>query len=216
MASRRHAERIAQGKPETGTITLSAAHRSGRVIIEVADDGAGINREKVLRIAEEKGLVAPGSTLSPGDRQPPLHARLFLEGRGIGPVGPWRRSRRGAPRDPGARRARHHSIRCRDRDDVHHRPAADPRRPGRHAGRVRRRDDGSSPFGDPGDAPPVQRHDPCHRTNRTGRGQPRRADSDHRSRRGIRHHPARADQANAMFSFSWNARPDAVRRSPWT
>jgi two-component system chemotaxis sensor kinase CheA len=86
------AERIAQGKPETGTITLSAAHRSGRVIIEVSDDGAGINREKVLRIAEEKGLVAPGSTLSPGEIDNLLFTPGFsskdevsaLSGRGVG------------------------------------------------------------------------------------------------------------------------------------
>jgi two-component system chemotaxis sensor kinase CheA len=43
---------------------------------------------------------------------------------------------------------------------------------------------------DPRDAAPVQRNDPCHRPNRTGRGQPRRADSDHRPRRGLRCHPA--------------------------
>jgi two-component system chemotaxis sensor kinase CheA len=86
------AERRAQGKPETGTITLSAAHRSGRVIIEVSDDGAGINREKVLRIAEEKGLVAPGSTLSPGEIDNLLFTPGFsskdevsaLSGRGVG------------------------------------------------------------------------------------------------------------------------------------
>jgi two-component system chemotaxis sensor kinase CheA len=53
------AERIAQGKPETGTITLSAAHRSGRVIIEVSDDGAGINREKVLRSRRKRAWSRP-------------------------------------------------------------------------------------------------------------------------------------------------------------
>jgi two-component system chemotaxis sensor kinase CheA len=86
------AERSAQGKPETGTITLSAAHRSGRVIIEVSDDGAGINRDRVLRIAEEKGLVAPGSTLSPGEIDNLLFTPGFsskdevsaLSGRGVG------------------------------------------------------------------------------------------------------------------------------------
>lgn len=57
-------DRLAAGKPEEGTITLSASHRSGRVIIEVSDDGAGINREKVRKIAEERGLVSPESDLS--------------------------------------------------------------------------------------------------------------------------------------------------------
>ncbi len=52
-------DRVAQGKPAKGTIHLSAAHRSGRVLLEVSDDGAGINRERVLKSACERGLVAP-------------------------------------------------------------------------------------------------------------------------------------------------------------
>ncbi len=86
------AERDRAGKPETGTITLSAAHRSGRVIIEVRDDGAGINREKVRQIAEEKGLVATGASLSPGEIDNLLFTPGFsskdevsaLSGRGVG------------------------------------------------------------------------------------------------------------------------------------
>ena len=50
-------KRRAAGKPETGVITLSAAHRSGRVLIEIRDDGGGINRPRVLEIAKSKGLV---------------------------------------------------------------------------------------------------------------------------------------------------------------
>ena len=38
---------------------LTAVHRSGRVVIEIADDGAGINRKKVREIAVEKGLISP-------------------------------------------------------------------------------------------------------------------------------------------------------------
>jgi len=57
-------KRQAVGKPEEGTVTLSAEHRGGRIIIEVGDDGAGINRERVLQKAIERGLVAPQSTLS--------------------------------------------------------------------------------------------------------------------------------------------------------
>ncbi|MEQ1789258.1 MAG: chemotaxis protein CheA [Rickettsiales bacterium] len=49
--------RIAAGKPEEGTIHLSAEHRGGRIVIEIRDDGAGINRSKVLAKAKEKGLV---------------------------------------------------------------------------------------------------------------------------------------------------------------
>ncbi len=50
-------ERIAKGKPAKGTITLSAYNSSGEVIIVVADDGAGINPEKVLAKAEKNGLL---------------------------------------------------------------------------------------------------------------------------------------------------------------
>ena len=51
-------ERIARGKPEYGTITMSAAHQEGHVVIEVADDGNGLNKEKILNKAIEKGLLS--------------------------------------------------------------------------------------------------------------------------------------------------------------
>ncbi|PWC47708.1 chemotaxis protein CheA [Azospirillum sp. TSA6c] len=57
-------ERERVGKPRAGTVHLSAAHRSGRIVIEVTDDGRGINRAKVLSKAIEKGLVQPGASLS--------------------------------------------------------------------------------------------------------------------------------------------------------
>jgi two-component system chemotaxis sensor kinase CheA len=57
-------ERVAAGKPRMGTVHLSAAHRSGRIVIEVADDGRGIDRPRVLRKAQEKGLVPQGASLS--------------------------------------------------------------------------------------------------------------------------------------------------------
>ncbi|MGR3247892.1 MAG: chemotaxis protein CheA [Paracoccus sp. (in: a-proteobacteria)] len=65
-----------RGKPQEGTITLSAAHRSGRVQIEISDDGGGINRLKVRQIAEDKGLIAPGSNLTPSE----IDQLLFLPG----------------------------------------------------------------------------------------------------------------------------------------
>ncbi len=58
------AARVEAGKLAEGTVRLSAAHRSGRVIIEVSDDGAGINRPRVLAIAIAKGLVPADSVLS--------------------------------------------------------------------------------------------------------------------------------------------------------
>jgi two-component system chemotaxis sensor kinase CheA len=57
-------KRAAAGKPAEGVVRLTAAHRSGRIVIEVADDGGGINRERVKSIAIEKGLVAPEAALS--------------------------------------------------------------------------------------------------------------------------------------------------------
>jgi len=57
-------QRIAAGKPPEGAVRLAAAHRSGRVIIEVSDDGAGINRPRVLQKAIANGLVAPDAQLN--------------------------------------------------------------------------------------------------------------------------------------------------------
>jgi two-component system chemotaxis sensor kinase CheA len=48
--------RVAAGKPETGTLTLSAAHQSGNIVIEVIDDGAGLSRERILKKAREQNL----------------------------------------------------------------------------------------------------------------------------------------------------------------
>lgn len=57
-------EREAAGKSRQGTIQLSAEHRSSRIVIEVTDDGKGINRERVLAKAQDRGLVAQGAQLT--------------------------------------------------------------------------------------------------------------------------------------------------------
>ncbi len=49
-------DRLAAGKTEHGTITLSASHQGGSIVIEVRDDGRGLSREKILRKARERGL----------------------------------------------------------------------------------------------------------------------------------------------------------------
>jgi two-component system chemotaxis sensor kinase CheA len=54
-------KRLAAGKPEKGTITLSAAHQGGSIVVEVADDGAGLNREKILAKARERGIPVSDS-----------------------------------------------------------------------------------------------------------------------------------------------------------
>jgi two-component system chemotaxis sensor kinase CheA len=56
--------RRAAGKPEEGVLRVAALHRSGRIVIEITDDGAGINRPRVRAIAIEKGLIAPDAKLS--------------------------------------------------------------------------------------------------------------------------------------------------------
>nr|WP_225444346.1 chemotaxis protein CheA [Pseudomarimonas arenosa] len=53
------AERVAAGKSEAGTITLAASHQGGHIVIEVSDDGRGLNRDKILSKAIERGLSVP-------------------------------------------------------------------------------------------------------------------------------------------------------------
>ena len=68
--------RVAAGKPQQGEVRLSAAHKSGRVIIEVSDDGAGIDRARVKAIAIRRGLVAADAQLTDGE----IDNLLFLPG----------------------------------------------------------------------------------------------------------------------------------------
>ncbi len=56
--------RVAAGKPAKGTLRLNAYHDSGSIVIEVADDGGGLKKEKILRKAIERGIVGPGQNLS--------------------------------------------------------------------------------------------------------------------------------------------------------
>jgi two-component system, chemotaxis family, sensor kinase CheA len=84
-------ERRAKGKPENGTITLSASHQGGSILIEVRDDGKGLSREKLLSKAREKGIEAP-DTLSDTDVWNLIMAPGFstaevvtdVSGRGVG------------------------------------------------------------------------------------------------------------------------------------
>ncbi|RZI18502.1 chemotaxis protein CheA [Pseudomonas orientalis] len=56
--------RQAAGKPTKGHLSLNAYHDSGSIVIEIADDGAGLNRERILQKAQERGLVASGAVLT--------------------------------------------------------------------------------------------------------------------------------------------------------
>ncbi len=68
--------RAAAGKPEEGVVRLSAEHRGGRIVIELSDDGRGINREKVKAKAIEKGLIPPNAVLNDDE----IDNLIFLPG----------------------------------------------------------------------------------------------------------------------------------------
>ncbi len=57
-------ERVAAGKPETGIIELNAFHKGGNIIIEIKDDGAGFNKERIKAKAVERGLISSDEQLS--------------------------------------------------------------------------------------------------------------------------------------------------------
>ncbi|XTQ96043.1 chemotaxis protein CheA [Xanthomonas sacchari] len=83
--------RRAAGKDETGTITLAASHQGGHIVIEVSDDGAGLNRNRILAKAAERGIAVPDN---PSDAQvwdlifapgfSTADAVTDLSGRGVG------------------------------------------------------------------------------------------------------------------------------------
>jgi len=84
-------ERIAKGKNPQGTITLRAAHQGGNIVVEVSDDGAGLNRDRILAKAREKGLPVSDS-MSDADVWQMIFAPGFstasvvtdVSGRGVG------------------------------------------------------------------------------------------------------------------------------------
>ena len=69
-------ERVAAGKPELGTVELNAYHRGGNIIIEIKDDGKGLNRDLLLEKAIERGLVPADAILS--DQQ--IYELIFAAG----------------------------------------------------------------------------------------------------------------------------------------
>jgi two-component system chemotaxis sensor kinase CheA len=68
--------RLAAGKSETGTLELNAFHEGGSIIIEVKDDGAGLNKARILAKARERGLVEPDEQLT--DEQ--IYNLIFVAG----------------------------------------------------------------------------------------------------------------------------------------
>jgi len=56
--------RLSKGKPETGTIELNAYHKGGNIVIEISDDGAGFNKDKILAKAVENNLIGSNDDIS--------------------------------------------------------------------------------------------------------------------------------------------------------
>jgi two-component system chemotaxis sensor kinase CheA len=85
-------ERRAAGKPETGTLTLSATHRGGDIVIEVRDDGRGLDPQRIVEKARNRGLVTADQTLSEAEIVNLIFAPGFstaetvtdVSGRGVG------------------------------------------------------------------------------------------------------------------------------------
>ncbi|NQV80757.1 MAG: chemotaxis protein CheA [Alphaproteobacteria bacterium] len=85
-------ERMAAGKVAEGTVRLSAEHKGGRIVIELSDDGRGINRERVREKAIEKGLIQSDAVLTDEETDMLIFAPGFstaasvsnLSGRGVG------------------------------------------------------------------------------------------------------------------------------------
>lgn len=73
------AERTAAGKPVEGALSLAAYHQGGSIVIEIKDDGKGINRQKVISKALSKGLLPPDSSEATLSEQE-VYALLFLPG----------------------------------------------------------------------------------------------------------------------------------------
>ncbi len=85
-------KRLAAGKNESGAIRLSAEQAGGNILIAVEDDGGGINRERVLQVARDRGVVGPEQTLSDEQIDQLIFAPGFstasevsdISGRGVG------------------------------------------------------------------------------------------------------------------------------------
>ncbi|HSX70203.1 MAG TPA: chemotaxis protein CheA [Pseudomonas sp.] len=85
-------QRLAAGKPAEGRLSLNAFHDSGMILIEVSDDGRGLNTARIREKAIERGLIDPQATLSEADTHMLIFAAGFstadavsdLSGRGVG------------------------------------------------------------------------------------------------------------------------------------
>ena len=92
------ADRIAAGKPPHGTITIHAEHRGSAIVIEVSDDGRGLNLPRILALGKQRGLVAPDAQLRDDEIANLVFSPGFstaqvvsdVSGRGVGMDVVWR------------------------------------------------------------------------------------------------------------------------------
>ena len=188
-------KRLAAGKPDQGEVHLLAAHRSGRVVIEVSDDGAGINRPKVQQIAVSKGLIPADSVLTDSEVDNLLFLPGFSTASAISNIsGRGRRHGCRQALHPGAGRPNRHLLAARPRFDVLDEPAADAGRARRHGRESRGPDARGSPDGDRRNAASEGRRHPRSRRRRAGHLGSRRLRSADRRRPRTRL-PARQRQS---------------------
>ena len=84
--------RVMAGKPETGKVILSSYHQSGSLIIEIQDDGKGLDPKKLMEKAKAKGIIKPNQVLSDKEAQELIFSSGFstkevvsdISGRGVG------------------------------------------------------------------------------------------------------------------------------------
>ena len=125
--------RRALGKSEEGTITLLADQRSSRIIIEISDDGAGIDPERVIKKGARQRLDPDGRSLERGrNQQSHFPSRIFHRQRRFRDFGARRRHGRGPTQRRRPRRTHHAQIHHRKRHDHPARITADACGHGRH------------------------------------------------------------------------------------
>jgi two-component system chemotaxis sensor kinase CheA len=107
--------RQARGKPPVGRLRLRASHHAGHILIEVGDDGGGLDRARILAKARERGIVGPAETPSDGDIDNLIFEPGFSTAREVTNV-----SGRGVGMDV----VRRHVGRLRGRIDIESRPGA--------------------------------------------------------------------------------------------
>ncbi len=127
-------DRVAAGKPDEGVLRLRAYHEAGQVHLEIIDDGAGINPDRIAAKAIERGLISQAQLSPddpPGDPPPDLPARVLAGSQGHQRLRP--RGRHGRGEDPDRR---HRRIRRRLEQAGRrlHLPADHPAHPGDHSG----------------------------------------------------------------------------------